>query len=605
MVPDGKIAHDLAQMAAAISHFGWYTREEFVASSANFALAHVHLNLLPKSRASNGRAPLASREWLHGERSDGFTHVEYDEDSQSVTITNDRLGMMPLFYARTKGALVFSTELKGVLAHTDVQFQLDERGLADLMAFGFLLGEKTLARGVRCLPGATRLRFNARSGELKQERIWDLRDHIGQPAAPQQLDRQFEEINDLFRQAVARRSGDVPLAISLSGGYDSRTIISAIDHTRTPVQTLTLDVPGGADQCLAEQISRLTNGLGNHHFIQNSGEFFARWPQYLHEMVWLTDGMYYDEACVMMPTLDSYRAMRAAAVLRGHGGELARMHEAYELRCNRHVMACRGQKALVDELFRRMNFGLKEADLDRLFVPELAWSMRGAARASLDEAFADIDSSWHVVDQVTCLYVWEYLRRQCVPSLAQLRSRVEVRMPFLDDDYMAAILRLPPPMRITSRVHRHILSRNNPALLKIRNANTMGLAGASDLSQRFSRAVHGLMHRYLGYQRYRHYVDVSGWIKGPLCEPLSGVLRNPQIRDRGLLRTAELSTFVQNHLKGLSDHPAALLLLSYFDTWHRQVVNGKVGCSNSPGPEVRATLQESLAKAVCAPTPEA
>ena len=39
-------------------------------------------------------------------------------------------------------------------------------------------------------------------------------------------------------------------------------------------------------------------------------------------------------------------------------------------------------------------------------------------------------------------------------------------MPFLDEDYMAAVLRLPPAMRMTSRVHRHILARNNPVAVK-------------------------------------------------------------------------------------------------------------------------------------------
>ena len=61
--------------------------------------------------------------------------------------------MMPLFYTEVAGGLVFATELKGVLAHPAVECRIDERGLADFLTFGFLMGEKSLVRDVRCLPG--------------------------------------------------------------------------------------------------------------------------------------------------------------------------------------------------------------------------------------------------------------------------------------------------------------------------------------------------------------------------------------------------------------------------------------------------------------------
>ena len=120
-------------------------------------------------------------------------------------------------------------------------------------------------------------------------------------------------------------------------------------------------------------------------------------------MVWLTDGMYYDEACVMMSTLDLYRELGAAVVLRGHGGELARMHEAYELQCNRHMMACRGQASLKEQLLPADElWALRRRNRSVICAGIGSGEMHGAARASLDEAFADIDPAWHVVDQIGC-----------------------------------------------------------------------------------------------------------------------------------------------------------------------------------------------------------
>jgi asparagine synthetase B (glutamine-hydrolysing) len=522
----------LDRMIKALRHFDWYQLDRHV--EPGFAIAHVHLGILPAER------------WLHGEASDGFTRVEFD--AGTVTITNDRFGMMPVFYTVADGALVFATELKAVMAA--VRSSLDPRGLADFITFGFCFGEKTLARGVKCLPGGARLRYDSRTGQLTLERTWDFRQQLGRSNGT------LDDIVEKFRRAVAIRCTG-KIGVSLSGGYDSRTIHAAIDHRKHRVQTLTLDVRGGADQIIAEQIARITSGIENHVFIENSDEFFARWPAYVREMVWLSDGMFFDEACVMMSTLDRYRPLGVEVALRGHGGELARMRWAYELACNRQILACRTQPALIEQLYRQM----RVADCEKVFTLPLA----DLARTSMQEAFAGVDDELHPVDQVSCIYAQEYLRRQSVPSLAELRSRVEVRMPFLDADYVAAVLQLPAQQRIGTSVHRHLLRQLNPGLLKITNANTGTSAGANEIVQRLGRKAGGLAKRYFGYERYKHYVDVPAWLDGPLKRPVAAVLHDARTLDRGLYQA--------DAVRQLRD-PAATLLLLYVELWHRIFVDG-------------------------------
>jgi hypothetical protein len=285
--------------------------------------------------------------------------------------------------------------------------------------------------------------------------------------------------------------------------------------------------------------------------------------------------MYYDEACVMMSTLDRYRDFGVQIALRGHGGELARMQWAYELACNRFIRDCRTQSDVMSQLVRQMAFGLADADLDTLFAPELAKLLRGAARASMEEAFAGVDAAWDVIDQVSCVFVQEYLRRQSVPSLAQLRSRVEVRMPFLDREYVDAVLQLAPTERLGTRVHRHLLARHNPALLRITNANTGAPAGAGDLTQRLYRKTNGYLKRVFGYERYKHYVDVPGWLRGPLRPHIESVLLDKRTLTRGLYRADGVRELVNAHMSGQQDRGSALLLLLFLELWNRQFVDGE------------------------------
>ena len=269
--------------------------------------------------------------------------------------------------------------MKAVLAHPAASPNMDPRGLADLMAYGFIFGERTLIQGLKCLPGGSTLRFDARTGQTETERTWDFRQHIGR--GTRGSGKLLDEIAGKFKSAVSRRcEGGLPIGVSLSGGYDSRTITAAIDHPQTKIQTLTLDVSGGADQIIAEQIARCTSGLPSHHFIENSTDFFVKWPQYVREMVWLSDGMYYDEACVMMSTLDKYRDFGVQVALRGHGGELARMQWAYELACNRFIRDCRTQSGRHGTTVSANGVWSHRRRLRQFVGPELAKPLRGAAR---------------------------------------------------------------------------------------------------------------------------------------------------------------------------------------------------------------------------------
>ncbi len=565
--PQDNIERALTRMIESVRHFDWYKVEQFVSPHHIFACAHVHLGILPTHNFPN--------RWLHGEETDGFTRVEYDGSMQVLTITNDQFGMMPLFYFQSPDVLVFGTEMKAVLAHPAVEADIDPHGLADLMTFGFIFGEKTLARDVKCLHGGSQLRFNARTGQLHLERTWDFCKQIGHGARNDSA--MLDEIGYRFKQAIeARCNGDLQIGVSLSGGYDSRTIHAAIDHQRHSVKTLTLDVRGGADQIISEQIARVTNGLENHTFVENSDAFFARWPLYVREMVWLTDGQFFDEACVMMSTLDKYRELGVQVALRGHGGEIARMQWAYELTCNRLILACKTQPELKAQLFCQMCCGLNDDDFATLLVPELADAMRGSSRDSMDKAFDGVEPTLHPVDQVTCVYVQEYLRRQSVPSLAELRSRVEVRMPFLDSEYVAAVLQLTPEGRLGTSVHRHLLGLFNPALLKITNANTGAPAGASDVTQRLYRKVNTALKQYTGYERFKHYVDVPGWLRGPLRPHVESVLLDSRTLDRGVYRPDGVRELIEIHMRGRSDRGAALLVLLFLELWHRQFVDGEL-----------------------------
>src|ERR1700753_1974244 len=74
-----------------------------------------------------------------------FAFAVWSVADQRLFLARDRLGVKPLFYARRGKTFVFGSELKAVLAHTQVDAVLDEEGLSEV----FLLGpSRTPGHGV-------------------------------------------------------------------------------------------------------------------------------------------------------------------------------------------------------------------------------------------------------------------------------------------------------------------------------------------------------------------------------------------------------------------------------------------------------------------------
>ncbi|MDI3328346.1 MAG: asparagine synthase (glutamine-hydrolyzing) [Alicyclobacillaceae bacterium] len=144
----------------------------------------------------------------------------WDEGERRLFLARDRLGVKPLFYAPRGEALVFASELKGLLAHPLVQPELDEEGLAEIFALG---PARTPGCGVfrdvyEVKPGWWLL-FDRRG--IRHHRYWTLESRPHED----DLTTTAEVVRELLGDAVERQlMSDVPVCTLLSGGLDSSTI---------------------------------------------------------------------------------------------------------------------------------------------------------------------------------------------------------------------------------------------------------------------------------------------------------------------------------------------------------------------------------------------
>ncbi|MGM9614945.1 MAG: asparagine synthase (glutamine-hydrolyzing) [Oscillospiraceae bacterium] len=156
-----------------------------------------------------------------------FAFAVWEPQEQRLFLARDRMGVKPLFYTLRNGALIFASEIKGLLAHPWVEPEADRDSVLELLLTG--PGRTPgcgVFRDIQELPPAY-CGYFAPDG-LHLTRYWKL---TPRPHTDSEADT-IAHVRWLVTDAIERQLvSDVPLGTFLSGGLDSG-IISSVANRR-------------------------------------------------------------------------------------------------------------------------------------------------------------------------------------------------------------------------------------------------------------------------------------------------------------------------------------------------------------------------------------
>ncbi len=164
-----------------------------------------------------------------------FCFAVLDGKKRRVMLGRDRLGIKPLYYHRQGKQLIFSNEIKAMLAWPGLQRRVDLTGLYHYLGYEYVPAPRTLFDGVKKLLQGHYAVFDLESGEFIERPYWDLK-FEPRFTRPEEA---VEELQALLKLSVKRRlMSDVPLGVFLSGGLDSTTVVAlmrelGVEHLRT------------------------------------------------------------------------------------------------------------------------------------------------------------------------------------------------------------------------------------------------------------------------------------------------------------------------------------------------------------------------------------
>lgn len=151
-----------------------------------------------------------------------FAFAIWDEKKRRLFFARDRIGVKPFFYSIKNGKFIFSSEIKGILAQTNEQPEIDVQGVMEVMLIG---PGRTPGYGV--FKGVDEL-MPAHCGFFDEDglriyRYWGLTDH----EHTENFEQTAEHVRYLVTDSIKRQLiSDVPIGTFLSGGLDSSLISS-------------------------------------------------------------------------------------------------------------------------------------------------------------------------------------------------------------------------------------------------------------------------------------------------------------------------------------------------------------------------------------------
>lgn len=487
-----------------------------------------------------------------------------DPTARRVVLASDRVASYPLYWCRLPGGFAFASEVRAVVAAQPTP-TLDALALNDMLRFGFPTGDRTLAAGVSLIPSATTVTWEWPGDRVQIERYhqWHRAylTNTGDKAA------YLDAVTHAFEGAMSRATeGSHRYGLSLSGGMDTRVLLSDLERKQVPLQTFTLGGRGCADEVIGDQLAKLAGT--SHQFMPLEENYLADLRAMTAQMTSLSDGMYTTDGFTELLALRSFEQTDVSLILRGHLGELAKAGTAYPFHTDAAALAMKEKPQLLQHLLARqeaLNFGSRAKG-----IFNTGWEAAEdpqVAPASLARA-ADVDLA--PADLCSYLYLTEYHRRVTVPSLEIFRNAAEVRLPLADEEFVTTVLGGRAEWRNGTEIHQTIVRRLNPKFLKVRNPNTGAPAGAGPLQEFVLDKVNSVLRR-LNVYGYRHYHAFDGWMRKAFLDMLDDVLLTPASLDRGILKEAPMRDLIAAAKSGDSAADHVLQVLVVAELWQREV----------------------------------
>jgi len=202
----------------------------------NFAEVKAKLADYPFATNSDSEVVLAAwRRWGVDSLSQFngmFAMAIWDAQKQELTLARDRMGIKPIYYFQDENGIVFSSELRALLASDVIPRKLNRLALADYLRYQTVHAPETIIDGVKMLEPGHFLKAGVEG--ITRHAWWVITDQFHPEIKSHSIAEVRKNVKEKLYQSVERRLvADVPFGAFLSGGIDSSAIVGIMNEVGT------------------------------------------------------------------------------------------------------------------------------------------------------------------------------------------------------------------------------------------------------------------------------------------------------------------------------------------------------------------------------------
>ena len=175
------------------------------------------IELLYESYQDNGISCLKDLEGT-------FSLCIYDKETEELFIAKDKIGTQPLYFTQTNESFIFGTHLRDFSQLIDLQ--VNPSSLANYLQFGFVLQPNSIFRDCYKVQSGEYISFNLQQTNYTRHTYWKLESCYDEEKHTSSEKEIINTAHELLQKSVEQNSKNTNCGFSLSGGYDSSTLVA-------------------------------------------------------------------------------------------------------------------------------------------------------------------------------------------------------------------------------------------------------------------------------------------------------------------------------------------------------------------------------------------
>ena len=249
-----------------------------------------------------------------------FTCLIYDKVKNKLFIAKDKVGIEPLYFSSTSESIIVGSHLKDFNKIKIFEAIVNPASVGEYLQFGFVLQPNSILKNCYKVCAGEYISFDLNTDTYTSTKYWELESSYLNKKSRKKENIILKEASTLLQEAVEKSKKDSSFGLSLSGGYDSSTLV-AIAQSQSEAKVDTFSIGFHEKEINEAPYAKATAenlGTNHHEYYFNEKDALELIPQ----MCKVYDEPFADHASTpTMLTSHLLKKNNLSTLIAGDGGD--------------------------------------------------------------------------------------------------------------------------------------------------------------------------------------------------------------------------------------------------------------------------------------------